>query len=430
MRLPHGLPRLVTLLALTGIVTACHPVPRESEPVVLDVPNRADATPWVSASGSFVAVTWGATRDGKSDVFLATSRDGGATFTPPVQVNEVAGEARLGAELPPRVALIETPPGRTPAIAVLWTARGARTGIKMARSEDGGRTFGPVRTLQSPDAEGDRGWPALGVAADGAVHAIWLDHRGLAATRTGHVHGAAKTPANYDGVAMAQQSGLYHASATAERASAEQQVTSGVCYCCKTALVAGPDGALYAAWRHVYPGNLRDMAFAVSRDGGRSFSAPVRVSQDGWAINGCPDDGPALAAGQGGEVHIVWPTVIDGADPEGAIFYASTRDGRPFTPRLRVPASGIKPSHPHIVVGPDGRVFVAWDESVGGQRTPVLAEVTRGADGAGRFGPVTALAPRGAGSSPVIAATGRGLVAVWTAPGDPSRVVVRQMPVP
>ena len=44
-------------------------------------------------------------------------------------------------------------------------------------------------------------------------------------------------------------------------------LTSGVCYCCKTSLAIA-DGSVYAVWRHVYPGNMRDIAFTVSRDGG------------------------------------------------------------------------------------------------------------------------------------------------------------------
>src|SRR5918996_1551979 len=76
-----------------------------SPAMFLDVAGRSDDTPWVAASGAFVAVTSGATKDGQTDVFLAVSRDGGATFGSPVQVNTVQGEARLGGELPPRVAL-------------------------------------------------------------------------------------------------------------------------------------------------------------------------------------------------------------------------------------------------------------------------------------------------------------------------------------
>ena len=117
------------------------------------------------------------------------------------------------------------------------------------------------------------------------------------------------------------------------------------------------------------------MAFATSRDGGRTFSAPVRVSEDGWAIDACPDDGPAMAVDASGTVHLAWPTVLGGDNPRGAIFYASTRDGQRFTPRQQVATlGGPKPSHPQIVVDGRRRVFVAWDELTAGKQTAAFAK--------------------------------------------------------
>jgi hypothetical protein len=288
---------------------------------------------------------------------------------------------------------------------VLWTAKGAATSIKLARSRDGGLTFSSAEELQMTGAPGDRGWPALAVGPDGTARALWLDHRGLAVKRPPAAHAGV-----HDGVAMAQRSALYFASA-AGRPSGEREVARGVCYCCKTALAIGADGVIYAAWRHVYPGNIRDIAFAVSRDGGRTFSAPARVSEDGWEIHGCPDDGPAIAVDGKGIVHVVWPTVVRrGKDLEGALFYASTTDGKRFTPRMRIATlGGPKPSHPQLVVQ-GGRVVVAWDEQHGGRR---VAAVRAWRPGTGQ--PVIEmLNAGGAGSYPVLAATDGGIVAAWT----------------
>jgi hypothetical protein len=69
----------------------------------------------------------------------------------------------------------------------------------------------------------------------------------------------------------AQKSKLYFA--TSDGALAPRAITGGVCYCCKTAIATGPNNAVYLAWRHVYPGDVRDIAFAASHDcGGRSPS--------------------------------------------------------------------------------------------------------------------------------------------------------------
>jgi hypothetical protein len=312
----------------------------------------------------------------------------------------------------------------------LWTARGDGTEVKTARSRDGGRTFDPPVSLQSTSASGDRGWPALALDDRGGAHAIWLDHRGLAAARGSSASpGAHRHGAGGDGVAMARRSGLYYA-AMAGELSRERQLTNGVCYCCKTALAAGPDGALYAAWRHVYPGNLRDMAFAVSRDRGRSFSPPARVSEDAWAIEGCPDDGPAIAVGGDGTVHVVWPTVIGGPEPEGALFHASTRDGRTFSRRTRIPTlGGPKPSHPQIVVDRSQRIVVAWDELVNGRRVAAARALDVRSNQVAP-GAIVTLADEGPAMYPVLAATPAGIMAVWSTGGDPSRVRGRLVRVP
>ena len=52
-----------------------------------------------------------------------------------------------------------------------------------------------------------------------------------------------------------------------------------------------------------------------------------------------PDDGPAIGVDGRGTVLLAWRTVIGGADPEGALFYASTSDGRTFTPESESPRS-------------------------------------------------------------------------------------------
>lgn len=424
--------RLVALPALVGSIAFASPATLPAAGEFPNVPGRANATPSIAAAGRFVAVAWGASASGKADVFVAVSRDGGTTFGAAVQVNTVPGEARLNGEMPPRVALGSSTGSSLPEIVVLWTARGAATEIKTARSRDGGRTFGKPTSLQVAGAAGDRGWPSLALDRSGRLHAIWLDHRGLAAARAARGGASGHKPgAPHDGVAMAQNSSLYHASITGSSAT-EHEITKGVCYCCKTALAAGADGTLFAAWRHVYPGSFRDMAFATSRDGGRSFSAPVRVSEDGWAIDACPDDGPAMAVDASGAVHLAWPTVVGGDNPRGAIFYSTMpRDGQPFTKRQQVGTlGGPKPSHPQIVVDSRRRVFVAWDELANGRQTAAVREVRADATGATSFGPIVTLSSSESGSYPALAAAGNRVLAAWATGGDRSRVQVHTVPLP
>jgi hypothetical protein len=280
------------------------------------------------------------------------------------------------------------------------------------------------------DAPGNRGWEAVGTGPGGRFFSVWLDHRKMAAPQQmqmagEHNHGgstpaATAAPAT-DGVAMAQLSQLYIA--PLDGSIAPQGVTGGVCYCCKTAIAAGPGNALYLAWRHVYPGNMRDIAFTVSRDGGRTFAPPVRVSEDKWQIEGCPDDGPAMAVDRQGAVHVVWPSVVtERGGPVKALFHAVTRDGRSFTPRERIPTEG-QANHPQLAIAADGALAVVWDESGSGSR--VLASAIGRADATGHVAFARVSGGREVGLYPVVVSAGPGAwLRAWTA-GDPSKSEIR-----
>lgn len=409
--------RHLVSVAVLATVLWSQPAAQSGNDLTLSVSGAANQTPWVAARGSLVAVVWGASASGKADVFSAVSRDGGHTFASPVRVNAVLGEARVSGEIAPRVALVPRQAPADPEIVVLWNAKDGTTQIKTARSRDGGRTFGPPQPLQAAGAAGDRGWQSLAVDSRGNAHAIWLDHRGMA----GGAANAGEHKGEHDGVAMAQRSGLYYASSIGG-AAGERELFKGVCYCCKTAMATAADGTLYAAWRHVFAGNFRDMGFTSSRDGGRSFSPLLRVNQDGWSINGCPDDGPAMVVDAKGAVHLVWPTVSGGT--EGALFYAVSRDGRSFSAPVRVPTLGSpKPSHPQIALDAQGRIVVAWDEVRSGVRGAAFSRMTGTADATPEFGAIQTLGNNGPSAYPVLAASSKGLVAVWTS-GPPASATI------
>jgi len=138
-----------------------------------------------------------------------------------------------------------------------------------------------------------------------------------------------------------------------------------------------------------------------------------------------------MAVDASGTVHLAWPTVLGGDNPRGAIFYASTRDGRRFTARQQVGTlGGPKPSHPQIVVDGRRRVFVAWDELAGGRQTAALREVRVDASGAATFGSTVTLSSGESGVYPALAATGNRVLATWATGGDRSRIQVRAIAMP
>jgi hypothetical protein len=392
----------------------------------LSVPGAANATPSLTALGQRVAAVWTATKDGATNVYVATSSDNGATFSAPRQVNDQPGDAGATSEQPPRAVFSGA--GTVAMLTVVWSKRDSsaqrRDVIRMARSIDGGRTFTPARFIHDSTFAGARGWEALAVDAEGVVHAVWLDGRDADKKIAASAKVTGAVPKGQPPQA------IYHGTFSADGRTIENLVAADVCFCCKTAVAVGSGGLVYAAWRHIFPGSMRDIAFATSTDGGRHFGPFVKVSEDKWELNGCPEDGPSVAVDPSGMIHIVWATVVNDGEPRKALFYARSRDGKTFSPRTRVPAGpATTPGHPQLTPLPDGGVAMVWDETVNGQRRVSFTRISR----TGAIEPPQILSADESSSYPVITRPGaEGVLVAWTSRGrsssDSSVIRLKRLP--
>lgn len=398
----------------------------------LSVAGRSSDNVSMAARGRFVVVVWSAAATGVTDIYAAASRDGGVTFTPPVRVNATPGEARVNGEMPPRAALIPRGAGGEPEVAVVWTMKGDKAWrLLIARSSDGVRSFGASEMVPGTDGPGNRGWESVAVDPQGRVVVAWLDHRemeaGTGAEKDKGAPGAMRH-ATHDMGESERKAGLSQLYVTTVGVGAPRGIARSVCYCCKTSLVAdGKD--VYAVWRHVFPGNERDIAMATSRDGGARFSAPTRVSADRWTFDGCPDNGPALAIDGSRRAHVLWVTPKAGGDvSQMELYHAATNDGRTFTARTRIPTRGL-PGHAQAIAEPRGDLVVAWDEIGGGARRVMLGRISVDPAGRARFAPLAAPEP-GEGHHPVVATTDAATLVAWVrrpAPGEESTIGVARV---
>ena len=420
------LSRLAALLLVVSAVVTGGLSASSQTTTTIGVPDRVNEYPSVSSQGAWVAIAWAASSESAgTNVYAAVSRDAGASFGPPVRVNAVEKQASINGEQPPRVAVLAG--SGVPSIVVVWTAKaGSGTVLLSARSGDGGRSFGASTPVSGSDAAGNRGWESIAVdRATGRVYSVWLDHRDTASegseAHAAHQHGAAAPggASSGDGALRAQRSQLFVGSLGADLPA--RGIARGVCYCCKTAAITAPDGALHLAWRHVYAGNQRDIAFSTSRDRGRSFSDPVRVSEDHWELDGCPENGPSLAMGNQGRVFVLWPALVK--EPGGEtlrLFLSSTTDGRRFAARAPLPTAGAA-YHPQLVTAADGTLVAAWDEVVSGAPRRVRLVGGRSDDrGQTQFDAID-LGPDTDGSYPALAVTPGHVVIAWTMRGASSK---------
>jgi hypothetical protein len=355
-----------------------------SAPTVAVAPDGRRAVAWVTAPGG------GA--DGRLRVAVADAA--GRPLAPPAELRDPLGPVEPHGEAPPKVAF-----GPGGAVYALWVVgkevpgrRFPLSALRFARSADGGRTWGaPASVTDRPQPFGSFNFHSLQAAGGDTVFAAWLDGR--------------------DG-----QSATYLARSTDGGRTWGRNVRVSPpgrpsCPCCRTAVAAGRGDTVYAAWRDVAPGDVRQVVVARSADGGRTWAAPVAAQRDGWVFGGCPHAGPSLAVDTAGRVHVAWWSGREGA---AGVFYARSDDGgaRFGTPVPLGVAGFSRPAHAQLALA-GARVVAAWDD--GTAEVPrVLVRVSR--DGGATFAPA-AVASAGAGAAtyPVLAAAAGRLTLAWTA---------------
>jgi hypothetical protein len=145
-------------------------------------------------------------------------------------------------------------------------------------------------------------------------------------------------------------------------------------------------------------------------------------------LDGCPENGPALAVGADNVVHALWPTLVPAGTPDGeptvVLFHATVRNGGTFSARERIATEGT-PRHPQLTAMPAG-VVAAWDEQEGGgSRRVVLARLTsRGSDATHVSREIVSSNVRA--QTPAIAATPDAVVIAWSEGTERSTIRVER----
>jgi hypothetical protein len=183
------------------------------------------------------------------------------------------------------------------------------------------------------------------------------------------------------------------------------EVDGRVCDCCQTDAAVTGEGPVLV-YRDRNPDEVRDIALTRLQAG--EWSEPVHVNADGWKIDACPVNGPAIDA-RGTTVAVAWFTAPD--LPRIRLAF-STDAGRSFGPPIEV-AHGNVIGRVDVVLLDDGRAVVSWLQS-GTTGAELRAQpFTR----AGTPGPGVLLAAASVQRSsgfPQMVRAGDGLLFAWT----------------
>jgi len=301
-------------------------------------------------------------------------------------------------------SVIATPSGR---LLVHWLQRSGAGryayDVRIAQSSDSGKTWSEGSVLHTDKSAAEHGFVALWVAPGDSVRAAWLDGRHMTASEGGHGKGA-----------MSMQSVSV---ASAGALGAEQPLDLRTCDCCQVAATVAASGPV-VAYRDRTEDEIRDIAVVRLVDG--KWTSPSIVYADGWHIEACPVNGPALAS-RGDTVAIAWFT---GAQDTARVRVAFSVDGgQRFAAPVRVDG-GAPAGRVGISLDENGDAVVSWLERV----PPEDAEVrVRRVARSGEMGaPMTISRTKAARASgfPRIVRRGDALLAAWTVPGDSARVMV------
>lgn len=139
----------------------------------------------------------------------------------------------------------------------------------------------------------------------------------------------------------------------------------------------GPDGTLWLAW--MAGGQV---SVASSRDGGKSFSAPVAVTRERLNLDWGPDGRPKIAVDRNGGIALAFSIFRDKAFNGQVLYTRSTDGGQSFAALRPITPDNESQRFEALALDADGSLFAAWLDKR--NRVPAKASGQK-YDGAGLF---------------------------------------------
>ena len=268
--------------------------------------------------------------------------------------------------------------------------------INIAFSRDAGATWAKPIVPHRDGTKRQHGFVSLFPTADGRLGAIWLDGRKMKDEETGDM-ALMYTTIGSDG-----------------RLADETTLDGRACECCQTAATVTPDGML-AVYRDRSDKEVRDISIVRYTNSRWLPSEPL--TKDGWEIDGCPINGPAISS-SGRNVAVAWFTAA-GEKPRVSVLMSSD-SGKTFGKAIRID-DGNPTGRVDVESLPSGAAVVSWIErSSQGSQVRVRQIDPKGTASV----PMTVSGSSGArsGGFPRMARSGNDVIIAWTDAGEKPRV--------
>ena len=276
--------------------------------------------------------------------------------------------------------------------------------VNIAMSNDGGKTWTKPFVPHLDKTQTEHGFVSLVPLRDGHLGAIWLDGRKMKDLKDDHDEGP--LPVN--------MTLRYAAIDATGKISDEAELDERVCECCQTSADITSEGVI-AVYRDRSENEVRDI-YSVRQASG-AWAKPQAVHADKWEINGCPVNGPSIAA-NGRNVAVAWFTQAGGNAQVSVAF--SVDGGATFGVPIQID-EGETQGRVDVMMLPDNSALVCW---LSGSAEGGAINVRR-AQANGTLGPPSVIAKTDISRSsgfPRMALLGNEVHFAWTEFGQPSKV--------